>query len=264
MNGQPIRSENNPKYKSALRLHSSRGRKQQGRIIIFGLQEIERACRADVDIVEVFFEEGQALPGFLESSAGASFYPLPPLLFRKLAFGDRHDGVVVVARQPESDLSAMRWSDDALVVVLQGIEKPGNLGAIFRSADGAGADAVLLADSLTGVFHPNSIRASLGTVFSMRTASADSQTIRGHLQEHGFQVLAACLESEQNYYEFDLQQRTALVLGNENLGLTDDWRTGETRMFQLPMRGQADSLNVSSTAAILVYEAMRQRRTRVD
>ncbi len=261
MNGQPIRSENNPKFKSALRLHSSRGRKQQGRLIIFGLQEIERACRAGVDIVEVFFEEGQAPPSFLESLTGTSFYPLPNPLFSKLAFGDRHDGVVVVARQPESDLSSMRWSDNSLVVVLQGIEKPGNLGAIFRSADGAGADAVLLADPLTSVFHPNSIRASLGTVFSMRTASADSQTLREHLQQHGFQILAACLEGEQSYYDFDLQQRTALVLGNENRGLSEDWRTGETGTFRLPMRGQADSLNVSSTAAILVYEAMRQRRT---
>lgn len=264
MNGQQISSENNPKFKNALRLHTSRGRKQQDRIIIFGLQEIERACQADIDIVEVFYDEQITLPAWLASSAGSMFYSLPAQLFGKLAFGDRNDGVVVIARRPNSDLAAMKWAENALVVVLQGVEKPGNLGAIFRSADGAGADAVLLADPLTGVFHPNSIRASLGTVFSMPTVATDSGSLRAHLDRHGFQCLAACLDGELNYYDFDLRQRTALILGNENRGLTDDWRTEKTQMFQLPMRGTADSLNVSSTAAVLVYEAMRQRLTTIE
>lgn len=264
MNLQPITSENNPKFKNALRLHSSRGRKQQNRIIIFGLQEISRACQAGVTILEVFFDENRTPPEFLDKVSGAGFYQLTSSLFDKLAFGDRNDGVVAVAQRPESDLAGLSLSQDALVVVLQGIEKPGNVGAVFRSADGAGTEAVLLADPLTDVFHPNSIRASLGTVFSMPTASADSRSLLEYLQEQRFQILAACLDTEQDYYSIDLKRRTALVLGNEKRGLSDDWRRDGIRPFQLPMRGQVDSLNVSSTSAILVYEAMRQRHDRMD
>jgi len=264
MNLQPIKSENNPKFKNALRLHSSRGRKQQDRIIIFGLQEISRACQAGITVLEVFVDENQAPPDCLATVEGAAFYQLPSSLFNKLAFGDRNDGVVVVAQRPESGLAALNLSPDALVVVLQGIEKPGNVGAVFRSADGAGADAVLLADPLTDAFHPNSIRASLGAVFSMPTVSVDSRSLQEYLQEQGFQILAACLDTEQDYYSIDLKRRTALVLGNEKQGLSDDWRGSGILSFQLPMRGQVDSLNVSSTAAILLYEAMRQRHDRID
>ena len=260
MNWQTITSESNPKFKDALKLHTSRGRKQQSRIIIFGLKEIARACQAELDVEEIFIDDQLVPPDFLQSVTGARLYQLPTKLMSRISFGDRNDGLVAVARRPKSDLSGLRLSPNALVVVLQGIEKPGNVGAVFRSADAAGAEAVILADPVTDVFHPNSIRSSLGAVFSMQTALADSSQLQEYLQLHEFQMLAACLDVDRSFYEMDLTCRTAVVLGNEKHGLSDQWRGSGAISFQLPMLGVVDSLNVSSTAAILVYEAMRQRQ----
>ena len=257
---QRITSDNNPKLKSALRLHSSRGRKQQNRIVIFGLTEISRAIKSGVPIREVFFDETRPMPDFLESCRSANFYEMPSGLFGKLAFGNRNDGLVAIAERPEASFADFTFSDNAVIIVLQGVEKPGNVGAVFRSADGAGAEAVFLVDPLTDVFHPNAIRSSLGTVFSMPTLAVTTETLRGFLKQQGFQVLSACLDVKQDFYDIDLSARTALVLGNEKRGLTLDWREGDVVPFQLPMRGTGDSLNVSATAAILVYEAMRQRQ----
>ena len=259
MNVQRITSDNNPKLKSALRLHSSRGRKQQNRIVIFGLAEISRAIRSRVPIQEVFFDESRPLPDFLKSAESGNFYQMPSSLFEKLVFGDRNDGLVAIAPRPESSFADFTFSENAVIVVLQGLEKPGNVGAVFRSADGAGAEAVFLVDPVTDAFHPNAIRASLGTVFSMPTLAVTSSALLEFLKQQKFQILSACLDVKQDFFDLDLNPRTALVLGNEKRGLTLDWRQGDAMPFQLPMRGAGDSLNVSATAAILVYEAMRQR-----
>ncbi|MBX3418920.1 MAG: RNA methyltransferase [Pirellulaceae bacterium] len=262
----PITSSQNPKFKAALRLESSRGRKKQGRILINGIQEIQRALDAGVAIEEMFVCEGMAedkVFGNLITSAteqGVQVYSLPKELLQKLEYGERSIGLVAIAKRPTTTLETLGNLDDGFVVVLEGTEKPGNVGAVARSADGAGARALLLADPCTDFFHPNAIRASVGTVFSLPLASGTSIEIVNWLQSHGFTTYSAIVDAQQDLWETKFPARTAIVLGNESEGLSEVWRTRLMVGVSLPMLGAADSLNVSTTAAIMAYEIARQRQ----
>ena len=164
--------------------------------------------------------------------------------------------VVVI---PDQSLAALDLGPDPLVVVLEAVEKPGNLGAVLRSADAAGADAVIVADPRTDLFNPNAVRASLGTIFALPVAAGSSADVRAWLDERGIAVLAARVEASVPYTAADLRGSVALVLGSEAEGLTDAWAGEGVTPISLPMHGVADSLNVSITAAVLLYEARRQR-----
>jgi RNA methyltransferase, TrmH family len=177
----------------------------------------------------------------------------------RLAYGDRAEGLVATVRIPDLGLEGLRLPADPLVVVLEGLEKPGNLGAVLRSADAAGADAVIVADPRTDPFNPNAIRASLGTIFAVPVASGTSDAVRAHLRDVGVTVVAARVDAPLPYTEADLRGAVAIVLGSEAGGLTDAWSGDDIRAVRLPMLGVADSLNVSVTAAVLLYEARRQR-----
>lgn len=182
-----------------------------------------------------------------------------PDVHAKLAFGDRSDGIVVVGESPRRRLEDLQLSALPLVAVLEGIEKPGNLGAILRSADAAGVDAIIVADGRTDLFNPNTIRASLGTVFRPNTCEATSAETVAWLGERGLRFIAARPDAEKCYTEIDLRGGVAIVLGSEAAGLSDAWRGANVTEARLPMRGMADSLNVSTSAAVLFYEALRQR-----
>ncbi len=179
----------------------------------------------------------------------------------RLAYGDRSEGIVAVVRIPERPLAAVPLPDDALVVVLEGVEKPGNLGAVLRTADAAGADAVIAADPRTDLFNPNAIRASLGTIFTVPVAAAPSDDVRAWLTAAGIGVLAARVGAATDYATADLRGPVAVVLGSEAHGLSAAWDGDGVTPVSLPMHGVGDSLNVSITAAVLLYEARRQRRT---
>jgi TrmH family RNA methyltransferase len=148
---------------------------------------------------------------------------------------------------------------DPLVVVVEAVEKPGNLGAILRTADGAGADAVIAADARTDLFNPNAIRASLGTIFALPVAAAPSGEVLERLASAGARILAARVDADGLYTEADLRGPLAVVLGSEAEGLTSAWDDPRVEPVRIPMRGAADSLNVSVAAAVLLYEAVRQR-----
>jgi TrmH family RNA methyltransferase len=179
----------------------------------------------------------------------------------KLAFGDRSDGVVAIVRAPSTTLGSLvdGLPPDPLVVVVEAVEKPGNLGAIVRTADGAGADAVVAADARTDLFNPNAIRASLGTIFALPVAAAPSPEVLDHLTRLGARIVAARVDAERLYADADLRGPLALVLGSEAEGLTSAWGDPRVEPVRIPMRGAADSLNVSVAAAVLLYEALRQR-----
>ncbi|HEU0242589.1 MAG TPA: TrmH family RNA methyltransferase, partial [Candidatus Limnocylindrales bacterium] len=179
----------------------------------------------------------------------------------RLGYGERSEGVVATVRIPDTSLAALTGAlpPDPLVVVLEAVEKPGNLGAVLRSADAAGADAVILANPRTDLFNPNAIRASLGTVFAVPVAAGGAAAVRAWLESAGMRVLAARVEAAIPYTEADLRGPVALVLGSEADGLTEAWTGGDVTAVSLPMLGVADSLNVSVTAAVLLYEARRQR-----
>jgi len=201
----------------------------------------------------------------LLAEAGAEILPVSAEVLEKLCFGERDEaGVVVVAETPARGLAGLRLPTGPrgigpLVAVVEGIEKPGNLGAILRSADAAGVDAVIVADGATDLFNPNTIRASLGTVFRANVVEARAAETIDWLRGQGLRIVAARPDAELLYTAVDFRGGVAIVLGSEAAGLSDAWRGTGVEPVRLPMGGMADSLNVSTTAAVLFYEAVRQR-----
>ncbi len=273
---QPITSSNSKRYKDALQLHRSRGRKKQGRIIVFGWREVLRAIKSGVRPEEVFLTDGasqrEPLQELRTLLAGRTepndyFYLLAEELFESLSYGDRVDGVIMTARRPETDLATLDHRINAnvtgktssLIVVCDQLEKPGNLGGIVRTADGSGAAAVIVADTRTDGFHPNAIRNSAGAVFRVPVAAAPTAQVQSWLLERGYRVLVATPDATDVFFDLDLTGKCAIVLGNEAAGVSEQWRTDSVEPFRLPMLGVADSLNVSVTGAVLMYEALRQQ-----
>ncbi len=257
----PITSSQNPKLKKAIRLHTNRGRKQQGRIILFGVNEIMRAKAANLEIDEVYIcEEYLTDSSPLEALVNSvDCFGLTKRLFEKIEFGNRKEGVVAVANRPNTNLVKFDPATVSLVLVLESIEKPGNIGAVFRSACAAGVDSILLADPICDVFHPNAIRASLGTVFSIPVYCGTSQACQDRLAEE-FQILATRVDAINCYSQCDLTTKSAIVLGNEAAGLSEQWSGSKIHPVSIPMRVGVDSLNIAMTATIIAFEASRQRR----
>lgn len=265
MTSPRITSRQNPRIKDAVRLRTGRGRQRQGRFIIDGAREILRAVDSGVRMMEAFVceklcdtKDGERAVAAARS-IGAEMLEVSSDVYSKLAFGDRDDGIVAVAETPRRRLEDLRLPAVPLVAVLEGIEKPGNLGAILRSADAAGLDAVVVVGGRTDLFNPNTIRASLGTVFRRNTCEATSAETVAWITQHGLKIIATRPDADACYTEVDLRGGVAIVLGSEAAGLSDDWRGANVTAVRLPMHGTADSLNVSTTAAVLFYEALRQR-----
>ena len=265
-----ITSPNNPRVKLAVRLRTRRGRRQQDRIIIDGPREIRRALDSGVRIVEAFVFPGDVKPSEHAvidplvrqlREAGVSCWEVTDAVFQRVSYGDRADGVVAIAETPNSDLSSWTGARPSLVAVLEGIEKPGNVGAILRSADAAGIDGVIVANPATDLYNPNTIRASLGALFSLPVFSADSDTVRAWLRRHGLHIVVARVDGSIPLHQVSLRQPCAVVLGSESDGVSSHWREADMQAVRLPMLGTVDSLNVSVTAAVIFYEALRQRQT---
>lgn len=264
-----ITSVQNPRVKAAVKLRSGRERGRQERILIDGVREVQRAQQAGVRLEAVFAclaESDAEAARWLESlaTAGSSVYRVAPSVFARLAYGQREQGVVAVAAPPCHTLEELIPAADALLVVLEGVEKPGNVGAVVRTADATGASAVIVADGATDLYNPNAIRASLGTIFTVPVCAASSRETLAWLRRHQVRTLAARVEAAQSYTRVSYHGPTAIVLGSEAEGLSDVWQAADITPIALPMRGLADSLNVSITAAVLLYEALRQRQASVS
>lgn len=261
MNTPLITSRQNPRVKEAVRLREGRERRKTGRHLIDGEREIRRAIEAGVRPLEAFVcESGEKR--VLTPLAEAEILQVTAEVFEKLCFGEREQaGVVVVAETPRRGLAELagQLPSEPLLAVIEGVEKPGNVGAILRSADAAGVDGVIVADGATDLFNPNTIRASLGTVYKTNVVEATAAETVAWLRERGVRAVAARPEATVDYTSADLRGGVAIVLGSEAEGLSDAWRGAEIEAVRLPMRGIADSLNVSTTAAVLFYEAVRQR-----
>ena len=261
-----VSSRHNPRYRAALALRDTQERRERGRLLVDGAREIGRALDARHSIVEAWVapdrvrsDEARALLPRLGRS-GTELIETTPVLLTRLAYGERDDGIVAVVTQPSTELGRLQLPDRSLVVVVDGIEKPGNLGAIVRSADGAGADAVMVADPVVDVWNANAIRASLGTVFSLPLAVCTAEGALAFLRGLGIGIVATRVDARTDYDSIDLTGPVAIVVGSEAAGLGDAWRAADVSAVRLPMLGLADSLNASTTAAILLYEARRQRR----
>jgi TrmH family RNA methyltransferase len=181
-------------------------------------------------------------------------------VYAKIAMREGTEGIMAEVRTPERKLADLELPENPLIVVLESVEKPGNLGAVLRSADAAGADAVLICDPLTDLWNPNLIRASIGAVFTVPCVACSSAEAIAFLKARGIRILTAQLQDSSLYYDCDMTVGTALVMGTEATGLTDAWRAAADAHIRIPMLGRLDSLNVSVSAAILLFEAVRQRQ----
>jgi TrmH family RNA methyltransferase len=260
-----ILSPSNPRILAAARLRDRGHRDASGTTLVDGGRELLRAIDAGV-VVEAAFvcrpmvhlPDALAALGRLEA-VGGPVVECSEAALSKVAYGERLEGIVAVVRQPSVDLAGLRLPAGPLVVVTEAVEKPGNLGAILRSADGAGADAVIASERGTDLFNPNVIRASLGTVFSVPVAVGDGAAVRAWLVERGIRLVAARVDAKRLYTDVDLRGGIALVVGSEAHGLSGAWAGSAVEAVRLPMLGAADSLNVGVAAAVLLYEARRQR-----
>jgi RNA methyltransferase, TrmH family len=258
-----ITSPQNPRVKLALQLRSAGDRRKEGLTRIDGLRELTLALRSGVVLHTVFVTdlefattERRELQTKIDP---AKIFYVPPPLMDKLQYGERTTEILAVVEIPNVDIDRIHLGKNPLIVVLDQAEKPGNIGAVLRSADAAGASAVILSDPACDLFNPNVIRASQGTIFTVPLASATATDTLAWLNKSNLQILAARVDAKQSLYSFDLNQATALVFGSESKGLGEIWSSQNISAASLPLLGQADSLNLSNTAAVFLYESVRQR-----
>lgn len=267
----PITSTSNPRIQAALALRERSGRSQSGRLLVDGTREVLRAVEAGLTVREAFVVAGPLRPHADAivarlAAAGVPLVGVAGAAWSRLAYGERNSEIVAVVDAPPSDLAHLAAilvsQRDPLLVVVEDAEKPGNLGAIARSADGAGAAALLVAvheKPAADPWNPNAVRASLGTVLSLPMAISSTRTLLPWLRERAFRIVAARVQAAMDYREADLRGPMAIAVGSEVGGLGPEWLAEDVVGVRLPMLGRADSLNVSAAAAVLLYEARRQR-----
>ena len=241
-----ITSVQNARIKHVVALQQKSSlRREEGLFVVEGQREIEHCRECGYEIVEEYVRDVN----------------VTPQVYEKMAYRGSTEGMIAVAKCKDHSLARLQLKENPLIVILESVEKPGNLGAVLRSAEASGVDAVIVCDPLTDMYNPNLIRASIGGVFSVPTAVCTSQECIAFLKERGIKILTAQLQDSYEYYDYDMRPATAIVMGTESTGLTDQWRQAADAHIRIPMLGRLDSLNVSVSAAILMYEALRQRRS---
>ncbi len=259
-----ISSVQNPRVKNLLLLQSkARERARQGLFVIEGEREISRALAGGYKTEACFFcreKLSSASEATLDSLPGdTAIFEVSSAVFSKIAYREDSDGLIATAFTRELKPQDLKLRKDPLVLVLESVEKPGNLGAVLRTADAAGLDAVFICDPKTDIYNPNAVRASLGCLFTANLTVCTSSEAIEYLKKNGIRIFAAALQDSVPYHLEDYRTGTAFVMGTEADGLSSIWRQESDRTVRIPMLGIADSLNVSVSAAVLVYEALRQR-----
>ena len=258
MKVETVTSAQNPKIKELLSLREKSSlRREKSLFIVEGRREVEHALQAGFKARTLFFcPEAGGDPSGLEADLSVQ---VSPAVYARIALREGTEGLIAVCRGSAPSLQDLNLGENPLVMVLEGIEKPGNLGAVLRSVDAAGADAVIICDPLTDIFNPNLIRSSLGAVFTVPVACTGSAEAAAWLKERGVRILTAQLQDSHLYYDTPMTGGTAIVVGSEATGLSNIWREAADAHIRIPMLGSMDSLNASVSAAILLFEAVRQR-----
>ncbi|WP_178983905.1 TrmH family RNA methyltransferase [Winogradskyella helgolandensis] len=258
-----ISSVQNPFVKQLVLLkEKSRQRKKSGQFLIEGKRELSLAIKGGYKIDTLLFYPEL----FSESEANAlSQYKIECIeiskdVFQKLAHRDTTEGVIAVVNSKKHTLEDLKLtSKNPLILVAEAPEKPGNIGALLRTADAANVDAVIIANPKSDLYNPNIIRSSVGCVFTTEIAMASSEDAIAFLKKYNFNIYSAILQESKPYYSQDYTLPTAIVVGTEATGLTEEWRAAATKNISIPMQGVIDSMNVSVAAGILIFEAKRQR-----
>lgn len=251
-----ITSPSNPLVKDLVRLRSRRHREREGLFSIEGRRPLEIALEAGVELAQVVVCPELGGDAIDQAAPVVEMAEVP---FRKASIGQNPDGVLGVARHLDTNLDRLSPPPRCLLLVVEAIEKPGNLGAMLRSADAAGADAVIVTDPTTDVHNPNVVRASQGALFTVPLAVADTQATLAWLAERRISLVATSPEAAVTVWDVDLTGSVAVAIGAEADGLSATMLGGAQSRVAIPMRGRIDSLNASVTAALLLYEAVRQR-----
>lgn len=257
-----ISSVKNPTIKKVMALNKKKGRENYGQFFVEGIREIQLAIDSGMQPKEILFNphwQEHELDAFRNTYERAHELSLTDEVFEKISYRSSVPNALATFPLLNTELANLKLTKNALVLVLEAIEKPGNMGAIFRTADAAGVDAIIIANANTDFYNPNVIRASLGTVFSVPFAICSNEECLAYLNASSFQVYSTYLEGAVNHFDVDMSQNTALVMGSEAFGITDFWVENASTCIKIPMRGKADSMNVSTAAAVVVYEAIRQR-----
>lgn len=256
-----ISSLSNPKIKTISRLKKANERRLSGLIIIDGAREIELARKANLEIVELFY-----CPPLIKKADGRFFglkneqlIEVSPSVFNKICYKDSPDGYLALARPKQTELAKLKLSAKPLIIVLEAVEKPGNLGAIIRTAAAAGVDAIIINDNQTDIYNPNVIRASEGLIFSQTIIISSQAETKDWLKKNKIKSFAAATSATKKYYQADFKKGSAIILGSEAFGLSKKWLDEADTLVKIPMRSGVDSLNVSVSGAIIIYEALRQR-----
>ena len=263
-----ITSTQNAKVKHVVALQQkSAQRRKEGLFVVEGRRELMHCVEAGYEIAECFVLDKLAdLADLADLAPLGSLESLvslvSPQVYEKMAYRGSTEGVIAVVRERQRSLEDLQLSASPLIIVLERVEKPGNLGAVLRSADAAKADAVIICDPLTDLYNPNLIRSSIGAIFSVPCVACSSEDCIAFLKARGIQILTAQLQDSSLYYDTDMLRGTAIVMGTESTGLTEVWRQAADAHIRIPMLGQLDSLNVSVSAAILLFEAVRQRNSK--
>ncbi len=253
-----ITSLQNPRVKHIVQLRDEkRQRREDGLMLVEGYDEIQLALSAGHQPQTIL--TSPALVSREMSGAQAETITVSQAVFEKMSYRQNPDGWLAVFPIPRTSLDDLKLSPQPLVVVAEAVEKPGNLGAILRTADAAHVDALLVCDPLVDLWNPNVVRASRGTVFSVPTVECDSASALTWLKSREVRVLAASPSAEMTYSDVDLREPIAIAVGTEDEGLTDFWMSNADVKVRIPMMGRINSLNVSVSAALILYEAVRQR-----
>ena len=249
-----LTSTQNPHIKQLLALQQkSSERRRQGLFVVEGRRELEHCLSAGYEVDHVFTLDATSVP------TDCPTYEVSPHVYERIAYRGSTEGIVAVVRSRALTLHDLVLGPAPLLMVLESVEKPGNLGAVLRSADAAAATAVIVCDPLTDLYNPNLIRASIGACFTVPTVACTSAECIEFLKQKGIRILTAQLQDSELYYDTDMRAGTALVMGTESTGLTEAWRSAADAHIRIPMQGRLDSLNVSVSAAILLFEVVRQR-----
>ena len=257
-----ITSIQNPFIKSLVQLQEkAKLRKQTGTFLIEGLRELELALKGNYEIETILF-----LPELISESQINKLFgnPIETIeiskeVYQKLAYRDTTEGILAIAKTKSLLLSDLKLSENPLILVAESLEKPGNIGAILRTADAANLDAVIIANPKSDLYNPNVVRSSVGCLFTNNIATGTTTEIIAFLKEKNIRFYCATLQNSNSYHTQNYTLPTALVVGTEATGLSQEWRDAATQNIIIPMQGQIDSMNVSVAAAILIFEAKRQR-----
>lgn len=258
-----IASLQNPLIKNILKLQEkSRDRRKQGLFVVEGKREIELTFKGNYEITSLLFVAQKSDDNYLDQFENTELIEITQEVYQKIAYRESTEGVIALVKTKELSLENIEFNNEnPLILVAEGVEKPGNIGAMLRTADAANVDAVILANPKTDLYNPNVIRSSVGCIFTNQIAAGSSEEVIAFLKENNVAIYSATLQNSNEYTEENYTKASALVVGTEATGLTEIWRNQATQNINIPMQGEIDSMNVSVAAAILIFEAKRQRRT---